>query len=123
MRRSAVGGSRARRLLVSPNPAFNRTRRSELFLLGAKLAAGRLTRALGPDIGVSRPSARRSPPVKPFTTIAVFVFSLVALLQLLRILLGWEVVVNGTVIPSWASGVAFVVAATLAVMLWREARG
>ena len=59
--------------------------------------------------------------MKPFTTIAVFVFSLVALLQLLRILLGWEVVVNGTVIPSWVSGVAFVVAGALAAMLWREA--
>ena len=46
---------------------------------------------------------------KPFSTIAVVVFSLVALLQLLRVLLGWEVVVNGVHIPLWASVVAFVV--------------
>ena len=60
--------------------------------------------------------------MKPFTTIAVAVFSLVALLQLLRVLMGWEVVVGGLHIPIWASLVAFVVAAGLAVMLWRENR-
>lgn len=60
--------------------------------------------------------------MKPFTTIAVIVFSLIALLQLLRFVLGWEVVVNGLMMPVWASGIAFVIAAALAVMLWREAR-
>ena len=60
--------------------------------------------------------------MKPFTTVAVVVFSLVALLQLLRVALGWEVTVNGILIPLWASVVACVVAATLAFMLSREAR-
>ena len=59
---------------------------------------------------------------KPFTLVAVAVFSLVSLLQLLRFLLGWEITINGIVIPLWASGVAFVVAAALAVMVWRERR-
>ena len=58
--------------------------------------------------------------MKPFTIVAVVVFSLVALLQLLRVVLGWEVTVNGILIPLWASVIACVVAATLAVMLWRE---
>ena len=58
--------------------------------------------------------------MKPFTTVAVVVFSLVALLQLLRVALGWEVTVNGILIPLWASVIACVVAATLAFMLWRE---
>jgi hypothetical protein len=58
--------------------------------------------------------------MKPFTTVAVVVFSLVALLQLLRVALGWEVTVNGILIPLWASVIACAVAATLAVMLWRE---
>lgn len=57
---------------------------------------------------------------KPFTTIAVVFLSLLALLQLLRLLLGWEVMVNGVHIPIWASGVAVVIAAGLAAMLWRE---
>ena len=59
---------------------------------------------------------------KPFTLVAVVVFSLVALLQLLRLLLGWDVAINGIAIPLWASGVAFVVAAGLAAMVWRERR-
>jgi hypothetical protein len=60
--------------------------------------------------------------MKPFTAIAVIVFSLVALVQAIRVALGWEVVVNGVAIPVWASAIAFVVAAGLALMLWREAR-
>ena len=59
---------------------------------------------------------------KPFTLAAVVVFSLVALLQLLRLLLSWEITINGMAIPLWASGVAFLVAATLAVMVSRERR-
>ena len=60
--------------------------------------------------------------MKPFTTIAIIVFSLVALLQLLRLALGWDVAVNGVLIPLWASVIACVVAGALAFMLWREAR-
>jgi hypothetical protein len=60
--------------------------------------------------------------MKPFTLIAVVVFSLIAILQLARFILGWEVSVNGVSIPAWASGIAFVVAGGLAAMLWRETR-
>jgi len=59
---------------------------------------------------------------RPFTIIAIALFSLIALLQLLRFILGWEVTVNGLGVPVWASGVAFVIAAGLAVMVWRETR-
>ena len=59
---------------------------------------------------------------KPFTIIAVALFSQIALLQLLRFTLGWEVTVNGVTVPVWVSGIAFVIAAGLAVMLWRETR-
>jgi hypothetical protein len=60
--------------------------------------------------------------VKPFTTIAVFVFMLVALIQALRLVLGWDVTVNGISIPPWASVIAIAVAATLAFKVWREMR-
>ena len=60
--------------------------------------------------------------MKPFANIAVVVFSIVAVLQLLRVVSSWEVTVNGIIIPLWASAIAFVVAAALAVGLWREAR-
>ena len=60
--------------------------------------------------------------MKPFTTIAIAVFSIVALLQLLRIVMGWEVVIDGLQIPVWASVIALAVAAGLAIMVWREHR-
>lgn len=59
---------------------------------------------------------------KPFTAVAVAVFCIVALVQLFRLVQGWEVSINGVGIPLWASAVAIVVAATLAVMVWIEAR-
>jgi len=62
------------------------------------------------------------PFVKPFTTIAIVVFSLVAVLHVLRLIFGWEVVINGLVMPMWVSVVGFIVAGGLAVMVWREAR-
>jgi hypothetical protein len=60
--------------------------------------------------------------MKPFTMIAVALFALIALAHLLRVFAGWEVVVVGYVIPVWFSLIGLVVAAGLAVMVWREAR-
>ena len=57
---------------------------------------------------------------KPFTVVAVFVLFLVSLLQLLRLVLGWTITIDGVTIPLWASGVALVAAAGLAAMVWRE---
>ena len=59
--------------------------------------------------------------MKLFTTITVVFLALIAVLQLVRFLLGWTVTVDGFSIPVWASGIAFVFAGALAVMLWREA--
>jgi hypothetical protein len=59
---------------------------------------------------------------KPFTVVAAVVFLLVSLLQLLRLVMGWAITIDGVAIPLWASGVAFVVAAGLAAMVWRELR-
>ena len=59
---------------------------------------------------------------KPFTITAAALLLLIALLQLLRFIMGWEVTLNGVNIPVWASGIAAVVAAGLAVMVWMETR-
>ena len=59
---------------------------------------------------------------KPFTIISIVVFSLISVLQLLRFILGWAVTVNGVSVPVWVSGIACVVAAGLAVMVWLETR-
>lgn len=60
--------------------------------------------------------------MKPFTTASVFVFALVALVQLLRVVLGWDVTINGILIPPWASIIACVIAAMLAFKVRREMR-
>ena len=58
---------------------------------------------------------------KPFTTVAVVLFAMIAFVHFLRLLLGWEVTVNGMVVPKWGSGPGLVITAGLALMLWREA--
>jgi membrane associated rhomboid family serine protease len=60
--------------------------------------------------------------VKPFSQVAAVVFGLVAVMQLVRLLMGWPVLINGISIPLWASVIACLVAAALAVMVWRESR-
>jgi hypothetical protein len=60
--------------------------------------------------------------MKPIPTLVVVFLSLLAVLQLTRVLLGWEVAINGVAIPLWASGIACVVAGGLALLLWRDAR-
>jgi len=60
--------------------------------------------------------------VQPISAIAAVLFALIGALQLVRFIMGWEVTVNGIAIPVWASGIVFVIAAALAIMLWREAR-
>jgi len=61
--------------------------------------------------------------MKPFTKIAIVVFSLVAILHLLRLIFGWEVIVSGMIVPVWFSAIGFIIAAGLAFLLWRENRG
>lgn len=60
--------------------------------------------------------------MKPFTMLAVAFLALIASMQLIRFLLQWEVTINGVVIPVWVSAIACIIAAALAVMLWRESR-
>ena len=59
--------------------------------------------------------------MRPFTFLAVVVFSLVALVQLARFALGWPVSINGVSIPLWVSLVAAAFAVLMAVMLALEA--
>jgi membrane protein implicated in regulation of membrane protease activity len=61
--------------------------------------------------------------MKPITTIAAVLLGLIALVQLLRLVFGWGLVINETLIPMWLSVVVFLVFAFVAVMLWRERGG
>jgi hypothetical protein len=60
--------------------------------------------------------------VKPFTRIAVVVFSLVAFMHLLRLFFHWQVIVNNMIVPQWVSVPGLVIAGALAFMLTREAK-
>ncbi|MCI4568992.1 hypothetical protein [Lysobacter sp. CFH 32150] len=60
--------------------------------------------------------------MKPFTTLTIIFLSLLSVLQLVRFLQGWDVIINGVAIPTWVSGLACLIAGGLALMLWRESR-
>jgi uncharacterized protein YacL len=61
---------------------------------------------------------------KSYFLVTAIVFSVVGLLHLLRILLGWEAVLGGLSIPMWVSWVAMILTAVLAYYGfthgWRE---
>jgi hypothetical protein len=65
---------------------------------------------------------REKTDVKPVTAIASAIFAVVACLHLLRIVLGWEVLIQGVVIPMWASYLGVLVPSVLSFLLWRESR-
>ena len=58
--------------------------------------------------------------MKPFTIIAIVIFTVGSLSHLVRYLLSWEIVIHTVLIPMWVSLVGFVIAGFLAFMLWRE---
>jgi lipopolysaccharide export LptBFGC system permease protein LptF len=51
---------------------------------------------------------------KSYSRVAAIIFAIIAILQLVRALSGWEVTLNGGAIPIWASWLASVVAGALA---------
>lgn len=51
--------------------------------------------------------------IKTFCTLAAAIFTLIALLQLIRIVMGWSVTLNGVDVPFWASWIAVIVAGAL----------
>ena len=59
---------------------------------------------------------------RPASLLAAVVISLIAALQLLRIILGIKVTVNGYDIPIWLSVIAVIFMGALAAGLWNERR-
>jgi hypothetical protein len=60
--------------------------------------------------------------MKPFTTVAVLIFTIIALAHLYRLVQPFEVTVASAPIPTWASAAGLVVAGVLALMVRRESR-
>jgi hypothetical protein len=59
--------------------------------------------------------------IKTFCTLAAAIFALIALLQLIRIMLGWSITLNGVDVPFWASWIAVAVAGALSFVGFRVA--
>ena len=53
--------------------------------------------------------------IRTFCTLAAAIFALIALLQLIRIVMGWSVALNGV----WASWIAVIVAGALSFVGFR----
>jgi lipopolysaccharide export LptBFGC system permease protein LptF len=60
--------------------------------------------------------------MKPFTTLAVLLFALMALAHLYRLLRPFEVAISGSPVPQWVSLIGLALPALLALMVWRESR-
>jgi hypothetical protein len=58
--------------------------------------------------------------MKPFTTIAIGIFSLICLVHIVRLVYGLEIAVGGWVVPLWLSAPGAIVTGGLAFMLWKE---
>ena len=50
---------------------------------------------------------------KTFSTLAAAIFEVVAVLHLVRILIGWSIVVDGWTVPMWVSWVGLIIAGAL----------
>jgi len=59
---------------------------------------------------------------KPFTAIAIFLFTLMAIGHLLRAMTSAEIIIAGISIPVFVSWPAAVIAGFIAYMLWRETK-
>ncbi len=58
--------------------------------------------------------------MKPFTTIAVGIFSLICLVHIARLVFGLDITVGGWVVPLWVRVPGAIVTGGLAFMLWKE---
>lgn len=60
--------------------------------------------------------------MKTFTIVSALIFALVALMHLARLVLQWDVIVGGHVVPAWVSVVSLVVAGFLSFAGFRLAQ-
>ena len=59
--------------------------------------------------------------IRAFSTLSAAIFALIAVLQLIRLVMGWSVTLNGLDLPFWASWIAVTVAGALSFVGFRAA--
>ena len=60
--------------------------------------------------------------MRRYDLVSGILFTIIALAQLTRTVLGWAVEIEGFSVPVWLSGVAFLISGCLAVWAFRSAR-
>ena len=60
--------------------------------------------------------------MRRYELISGIIFTIVAVVQLLRTVLGWPVQVDLFTVPVWLSGVAFLITGSMAIWAFRLAR-
>ena len=58
--------------------------------------------------------------MKVGSRIAIVVFLLVCFAHVHRLLFGWEVLIDGKVIPIWTSVAGMLISGSLAFLLWKD---
>ena len=61
--------------------------------------------------------------MKTATCFAVVLLAVIALVHLLRLVFGWEVIIAGWTAPVWLSAIGLAVPGALAFLIYREHRG
>jgi hypothetical protein len=73
-------------------------------------------------IGNVRPAREEGMQPKNYSRLAAVIFAVIAVLQLVRVLLAWDIMLNGAPIPLFVSGMAAFVAAIMAWLGFRASR-
>jgi len=85
-----------------------------------------VTTDYGPERLIAARGAKRKEiramDLRTFSVTAGAIFALIALVHLVRIYLGWSIVIDSWSIPIWVSWIGFVVAGGLAYLGLRAAR-
>jgi hypothetical protein len=53
---------------------------------------------------------------RTFNVVAGVIFALVALFHLVRLIMGWPIVIGSWTAPPWVSGIGFIIAAVLSYL-------
>ena len=54
--------------------------------------------------------------LKNFALLAAVIFAIVALVHLVRVIMGWQIVIDSCTVPMWPSWIALVIAAGLSYL-------
>lgn len=59
---------------------------------------------------------------KPFTYLATAFLAVITILHIVRIVAGWEIVIDQWHVPRWVNALLAIATGTLSFMLWKENR-